>query len=95
MDHFGCHVFERATKSVPLLVDFSLDAPSKITNFNDVSFLDQNVLRLDVAMYQTLLMHVVDAGTDLDEEVEGRVFAQESLLPDQIEQVTLGGVLER
>ena len=69
--HFWCHVLQGSTKSIPLLHMITLNTPSKIANFNDVSILDQNVFRLDVSVDETLFVHVVDAGADLDEEVEG------------------------
>jgi len=36
---------------------------------------------------QTLLVHVVDARTNLDEKVESSVFTQVLFLPDQEEEV--------
>ena len=48
LDHFGSHVLERAAECVSLLVCIGLNAPSKITEFDDVTIFDQNVLGLDV-----------------------------------------------
>lgn len=45
-------------------------------------------------MYQPLLVHVVDAGAHLDEEVEGCVLAQILLLPDKIEKVSFACILQ-
>ena len=52
-----------------------LNAPSKITDLNNVSIFYQDVFRLDVPVNETLLVHVIDAGTDLDEKVKSSVFA--------------------
>jgi hypothetical protein len=71
----------------------TLNTPSKIANFNDVSILDQNVFRLDVSMDKSLFVHVVDAGADLNEEVESSILTQELFLSDEIEQITFGGIL--
>ena len=52
----------------------TLNTPSKIANFNDVSILDQNVFRFDISKDETLFVHVVDAGANLDKEVESCIF---------------------
>ncbi len=46
-------------------------------------------------MDESLLVQVVDARADLNEEVECRVLRQALLLPDKVEEVALAGVLER
>ena len=54
--HFGGHVLEGTAKSVPLLHVIGLYAPSKITDLDNIAFLDQNILRFDVSVNQTLLV---------------------------------------
>lgn len=48
LDHFRRHVLKSAAKSISLLICVRLHAPSEVANFDDVAFLDQNVLGLDV-----------------------------------------------
>ena len=94
LDHLRSHVLESATKSVPLLHVVQLDAPPEVADLDYVAVLDEDVLWFDVSMNQTLLVQVVDAATDLDEEVESRVLRKELLPSDEIEQVSLGGVFQ-
>ena len=75
LDHFGSHVLECATESVSLLVCVGLYTPSKVTYFDNIALLYQYILRFDISVNQSLLVHVVDAGAHLNEEVEGGVLA--------------------
>lgn len=75
LDHFWSHVFQRAAEGVPLLHMVGLYAPAKVADLNNIALFDQNVLWLDVSMYETLLMQIVDARADLNEEVECSVLA--------------------
>jgi membrane-associated HD superfamily phosphohydrolase len=75
LNHFRGHIFESSTECISLLHVIGLDTPTKITYFYYISFFYQNVLRLDVSVYQTLLMQIVYAGTNLDEKVKCGVFA--------------------
>ena len=45
-------------------------------------------------MDQTLLVQVIDTAAYLDEEVEGSILGEELGLADQVEQVTLAGILQ-
>ena len=71
-----------------------LNAPSKITNLDDVAIFDQNVLWFDISMDQTLFVQVVYSGTDLNEEVKGCILTQVFFFPNEVKQVTFGGVLK-
>ena len=93
--HFGSHVFERAAESVSLLICVRLYAPSKVANFNDIALFNEDVFRFDVPVNKSLLVHVINAGADLNEEVEGRVLAQVLLFANQVEQVAFACVLQR
>jgi len=85
LNHLRRHILEGAAKRISLLAVIRLYAPTKITNFDDVAFLDENVFWFDISVNQPLFVHEVDAGTDLDEEVKCCVFAQELLFADQVE----------
>ena len=76
LDHFGGHILERAAKSVPLLHVVRLDAPSKIAYLDDVTILYEDILWFDISMNETLLVHVVNARTNLNEKVKCRIFTQ-------------------
>lgn len=89
LDHFRSHILEGAAEGVPLLHVIRLDAPAEIADLDDVALLDQNVLRLDVSVDQALLVQIVNAGADLDEEVKSRVLAQILFLSDQVEEISL------
>lgn len=82
LNHLRGHVLERTTKSVSLLHVIGLDAPTEITNLDDVTILNQDVLGFDVSMDQALLVQVVDTGTHLNEEVKSCVLIQVLLLPN-------------
>ena len=45
-------------------------------------------------MDQALFVHVVDAWTHLYEEVKGGVLTEGPFLPDEVEQIGLGGILQ-
>ena len=94
LNHLRCHVFECAAESIPLLHVVKLDAPAEVANLDDIAIFDEDVLRFNVTMDQTLLMQVIDTAAYLDEKVEGRVFREELSLANQIEQVALTRVLQ-
>ena len=71
-----------------------LYAPTEIADLDDIALLDQNVLRFNISMNQSLLMQIVNARANLNEEVEGCVLAQILFFTNEIKQVALGGVLE-
>ena len=84
LNHFRGHILKSSTESVSLLHMVRLNAPSKITNLDDVSIFNQNVLWFDISMNQSLFVHVVDTTTDLNKEVEGCILCQKLFLSDQI-----------
>lgn len=94
LDHFWRHVLEGSTEGIPLLAVVRLNAPAEVADLDDVAFFNEDVLGLDVPVNESLLVHVVDARADLDEEVEGGVLAQELFLPDEVEQISLRCVLK-
>jgi hypothetical protein len=95
LNHFRSHVLQSSAKSVSLLHVVRLDTPSKIANLDYVSIFYQNVFWLDIPMNQALLVQIVDARANLNEEVECCILAEELFFPYKIKEVTLGGVLER
>jgi hypothetical protein len=92
--HFRSHVFKCSTECVSLLHMVWLDAPTEITNFNDVAIFNQNVLWFDISMDQTLFMKIIDSGTNLNEKVKCSIFAQKLFFSDQIEQITFWCILK-
>lgn len=94
LDHFRCHVLQGSTESISLLHMVRLYTPPKIANLDDVSILDQYVLRLDISMDETLFVHIVDSTADLNEKVEGSIFAQKLFFPYQIKQVSFTGIFQ-
>ena len=56
LNHFWGHVLEGTAKSVPLLHVIGLYTPSKITDLDNIALLDQNVLRFDISVNQTLFV---------------------------------------
>ena len=71
-----------------------LDAPSKVTDLDDVAVFDEDVFGLDISVNKPLLVQIIDSGTNLDEEIEGCILAQELLLTDEVEQIALGSIFE-
>lgn len=84
LNHFRGHIFKSSAESVSLLHMVRLNAPTKITNLDDVSIFNQNILWFDISVNQSLFMHVVYTTTYLDKEVEGCIFCQKLFLSDQI-----------
>ena len=73
LDHFWSHVLEGTAKSVTLLHVIGLHAPTKVTNLDNVAVFDQYVLWLDISMYKSLLMEVVNTRANLNEKVKCRI----------------------
>ena len=88
-DHFWGHVLKGAAEGISWLGNFGLHTPAEVADFDDVALLDEDILRLDVTMDKTLFVHVVDAGADLDEEVESHVLVEMLLLANQKEEIAL------
>ena len=84
LNHLRSHILQSATESVSLLHMVRLHAPPKITNFDDISILNQDIFWLDISVNQALLMHIVDATADLYEKIKGSVFAKKLFFPNQI-----------
>jgi hypothetical protein len=74
LDHFRGHVFKSSTKGVSLLHVVTLHTPSEITNLNNVTIFNKNILWLDISVDEALLVQIVNARAYLNEEVESRVF---------------------
>ena len=94
LNHLGSHILQRTTKSIPLLTVIRLHTPSKVADFDDVTLLDKDVFWLDVSVDETLLVHIVDAGTHLDEKVEGCVLRKILLFSNKVKQITLTCILQ-
>ena len=90
LNHFWSHIFKCSTKSISHLTIVSLYTPSKITNFDNISLFDENVLRFNISMNETLFMHKVDTRTDLNEEVKRCIFTEVLLFSNQVEKITFG-----
>jgi hypothetical protein len=94
LNHLRSHVLESPTEGISLLTVVGLDAPSKVADFNDIAFLYENIFWFDVSMDKSLFVHVVDAWTDLNEEVKGSVFTQILLSPNEVEEVAFASELQ-
>lgn len=92
--HLWSHILKRTTVSIPGLLNFSLHTPSKVADLDDIILLDQNVLWLDISVDQSLLVHVVNATADLNEEVKRHIFLETLFLSDQIEQIAFVAILQ-
>jgi len=92
--HLRSHVLKRAAKSSSLLAVITLNAPSKITYFDDITFLDKDVFWLNVTMDKALFVHIVNTWTHLNKEIECRIFAQILLSSDEVKQVAFAGIFE-
>ena len=102
VDHLGSHVLQRAAESVALSLvqvtigirlDLTLTGPSEIANFEHVILVDEQVLRLQISMNETILMQEVNASDRLYKEVKGCLFGEAALFFDEDEEVTLGDIL--
>jgi len=94
LNHFWSHVLQSSTKCISLLTVIRLHAPTKVADLDNIPLLDQNILWLDIPMYQPLLVEVINTRTHLDEEIEGGVLREVPLVPDQVEQVASARILE-
>jgi len=72
-----------------------LNAPPKITNLDNVTLLNEYILRLNISVNKPLLMHVINTRAHLNEKVKSSVFAKILLFSNQIEEIALASVLER
>ena len=87
LDHFRSHIFIGTTKCVPLLLEVRLNCPPKITNFDYISFFDQNIFWFYVSMYKTLSVHVIYSGAGLYEIFECKLLSQILLPSNDKEQI--------
>ena len=93
IDHFGSHVLEGTAKSVALalvgvsivFLDLTLAGPPEITDLKHVVLVDEQVFRLQISVYETVLMKEVDAGHRLYEEVEGGLLGEAALFLNENE----------
>ena len=95
LDHLWSHVLKSSTKSISLLTMIRLNAPPKITNLDNVTLLNEYILRLNISVNKPLLMHVINTRAHLNEKVKSSVFAKILLFSNQIEEIALASVLER
>jgi len=91
--HLRSHVLEGSTECVSLLAVVWLHAPPEITNLDDVTFFNEDILWLNISMDQALFVHVVDTRADLNEKVESCVLTQVFLFTNQVEQITFTSIL--
>ena len=92
--HFRCHILKCTTKSVSLLHPIRLHTPPKVTNFNNISILNQYIFRFNISMDKSLFMHVVNATANLNKKVESGVFTQEFFFPYQVEKVAFTRIFQ-
>jgi len=62
-----------------------LNAPTKITNLNNIAFFDKDIFWLDISVDQSLLMKEINTRANLDEEIESGVLTQEFLFANKVE----------
>ena len=72
-----------------------MHTPTEIADFETVLFVDEEVFRFDVPVYETLAMKKVKPGTCLYKVIESLSFSHLPHLPDHIEQVTLLCILKK
>jgi hypothetical protein len=56
-----------------------LNAPTKITNLNNIAFFDKDIFWLDISVDQSLFMKEINTRANLDEEIESSILTQEFL----------------
>ena len=100
--HFRSHILKRTAKSVPLtfveitifsLVHLAFASPTEVADLEHVVFVDQQVLRLQVPVDETVLVQEVDASHGLNEEVKRSLLGEAALFFDQHKQVALRHIL--
>ena len=94
LNHFWSHVFQGSAECIPLLVVVCLNAPSKITNFDYIALLDQNIFRFYVPVDETLFVHEVNTRADLNKKIKGCIFSKVLFLSDEIEEIALACILQ-
>jgi len=92
--HLRSHIFQRTTKRIPLFFKISLHGPSKIADFDDISFFDQNILWFDISMDQSLLMHVVYTRAGLYKEFESELLSQVLLFTNHEKEIANAGIFQ-
>ena len=60
LDHLRGHVLKCSAKRVPLLTVVGLNTPPEVTDFDDITLFDEDILWLDVSMDEALFVHVVN-----------------------------------
>lgn len=92
-DHFRSCVTGRSTGSLQHFSRFVSIAQPKVYNFHPVFPVNQQVLRLKVAMDDTQFMNVVDAADDVFEESASFLLLQFALLDNVIKEFALLHIL--
>ena len=72
-----------------------LDAPAEVTDFDDIAVLNENIFGLDISMNKSLLVQIIDSGTNLYEEIKRRILAQKLLFTDEVKQIAFRSIFER
>lgn len=102
IDHLWRHVLQRAAVSLPLpFVEVALrvalnrvvDGPAEVANLNYMIVIDEQVLRLQISMNETVLVQEIDTNYCLNEEPKSAVFIETLALRDLQKQVALWDVL--
>jgi len=100
--HFWSHVFESSAKSVPLPlelltvligINFTFTCPAEVAYFENVVFINQEILRLKISVNETVLVQKVYASDCLNEEVKGCLFTEAALFLDQDKEVAFCNIL--
>ena len=102
VDHLWRHVLQRAAISLPfpfvevalrVALDRVVDRPAEVANLNYMVVVDEQVLRLQISMNETVLVQEIDACDCLNEEPKSAVFIETLALRDLQKQVALWYVL--
>lgn len=73
VDHLWSHILKSTTESISWLTYICLDAPAKVTDFDDIALLDKDILGFYISVDKSLLVHVIDTAAHLDEKVESSI----------------------
>ena len=100
--HFRCHILQRATERVALPfvhlavsveIHLTFTRPPEVTNLQHVVIIDEQILRLKIAVNEAIFVQKIDTGHRLDKEIKCRILRKALFLADKREQVAFGYVL--